>query len=235
MNSNHTDFFKDLVQIAGILNFCEAEMLVSKGIKTLGFPLRLPVNKEDVTEKEAAGIIKRLAPGIHNILITYLNEPPDIIELADFIGTNIIQLHGDAPPENIAAIKAERPDFLIIKSLIIKNIYSKDIIKTMKSYLPFADAFITDSYDPATGACGATGITHNWNISRKIVINSPKPVILAGGLTPENVFEAIVQVRPAGVDVHTGIENQAGSKNPDLVAAFLSEARKGFHYIRNCI
>ncbi len=69
------------------------------------------------------------------------------------------------------------------------------------------DAYITDTYDPVTKASGATGKTHNWEISKNLVELSAKPVILAGGLNPENVYDAILKVKPAGVDVHTGIEN----------------------------
>jgi phosphoribosylanthranilate isomerase len=65
---------------------------------------------------------------------------------------------------------------------------------------PFVDAFITDTFDPKTGASGATGKTHDWRVSRRLVELADRPIILAGGLTPENVKRAILEVRPAGVD-----------------------------------
>ena len=88
--------------------------------------------------------------------------------------------------------------------------------------------FITDTFDPATGASGATGKTHDWTVSRKLVELSPKPVILAGGLNPSNVYEAIRIVRPAGVDVHTGVEDSSGRKSRSLIEAFVNEAARGF-------
>jgi len=91
------------------------------------------------------------------------------------------------------------------------------------------DAFITDTYDPATGACGATGRTHDWSVSRKLVELSSRPVLLAGGLTPDNIRQAIGQVRPAGVDAHTGVEGPDGRKDPALVRRFVAEARAAFH------
>jgi len=94
------------------------------------------------------------------------------------------------------------------------------------------DAFITDTFDPATGASGATGKTHDWTVSRRLVERSPKPVILAGGLTPGNVRNAIRKVRPAGVDVHTGVEGSDGRKRRDLVRTFVAEARAGFASLR---
>ena len=90
------------------------------------------------------------------------------------------------------------------------------------------DAFITDSFDPDTGAIGATGKVHDWQVSARLVDLSPRPVILAGGLNPDNVRNAIIQVRPAGVDVHTGIEGSDGRKRRDLVERFVAEAQAGF-------
>jgi len=75
------------------------------------------------------------------------------------------------------------------------------------------DALILDTYDPMTGRHGATGQTHDWSISRQIVAQIRTPVILAGGLTPDNVAEAIRTVRPWAVDVHTGVEDADGTRN----------------------
>ena len=89
------------------------------------------------------------------------------------------------------------------------------------------DGFITDTYAPETGASGATGRTHDWAVSRRLVQLSPKPVILAGGLTPANVRQAIATVGPAGVDVHTGVEDASGRKDRGKVLAFVAAARAG--------
>jgi phosphoribosylanthranilate isomerase len=96
----------------------------------------------------------------------------------------------------------------------------------------YVGAFITDTFDPATGLSGATGKVHDWSVSRSIVELSGKPVILAGGLTADNVKEAILKVRPAGVDSHTGVEGTDGRKKRELVRKFVSEAKKGFELMR---
>lgn len=93
---------------------------------------------------------------------------------------------------------------------------------------PHVDAFITDTYDPATGASGATGKTHDWEVSRRLVALSPRPVLLAGGLVPGNVARAIHAVRPAGVDAHTGVEGPDGRKDSARVRAFVAAARAAF-------
>jgi len=97
-----------------------------------------------------------------------------------------------------------------------------------QAYSPVCDAFITDTFDPSTGASGATGRVHDWRVSAELVRSCLRPVILAGGLNPANVREAILSVCPAAVDVHTGVETSDGSKDPELVRAFVRAARVGF-------
>jgi phosphoribosylanthranilate isomerase len=84
-----------LIQIAGVIDAAEAEMLQQCGIRYLGFPLRLPVHHEDLTEEEAAAIIKSLAPPAFGVLITYLNEASEIAAFCHALGARIVQLHGD--------------------------------------------------------------------------------------------------------------------------------------------
>ena len=98
----------------------------------------------------------------------------------------------------------------------------------MERFAPLVDAFITHTLATTPGPSGATGKTHDWAISRRLVQASPKPVILAGGLNPGNVGAATRAVRPAGVDVHTGIEGENGRKRRDLTLRFVAEARAAF-------
>ena len=86
------------------------------------------------------------------------------------------------------------------------------------------DGFLTDTYVPGTGAAGAIGRTHDWALSRRLVELSPRPLILAGGLTPANVREAVAVVQPAGVDAHTGVEDASGRKDRAKLLAFVAEA-----------
>ena len=120
------------------------------------------------------------------------------------------------------------PELALIKSLIVRDDNLDELRLQIAASAPFVDAYITDSFDPATGAEGATGKTHDWTIDRALVAISPRPVILAGGLNADNVREAIITVKPFGVDVHTGIEGPGGRKDPDLLRRFVAEARAGF-------
>ena len=95
------------------------------------------------------------------------------------------------------------------------------------------DAFILDTLDLANDKVGGTGLVHDWNISRKVVQEVSKPVILAGGLTPENVGEAIWFVKPYGVDASSGLKASDGFKDKTKVINFISRAKREFFNIRN--
>lgn len=124
--------------------------------------------------------------------------------------------------------KTLRPDLEVFKSLVVAADNYNELENMVNELSPWVDAFITDTFDPATGAEGATGKTHDWNVSKRLVQLSPKPVIIAGGLNPTNVKKAITEIRPSGVDVHTGVEDSSGRKDPELVKRFVEEARAGF-------
>ncbi len=220
--------WKNLIQIAGVKSLEEAEMLIANGVEFIGFPLRLTVNAEDTTEEEAREIIKQIKSKSKPVLITYLSNHKEIIDFCEFLNVEIVQLHGEISRDKLAKLKEAKPELKVIKSLVVKQNNARELLETLKELEPFADAFITDTFDPETKAEGATGKTHDWNVSAELVRLSGKPVILAGGLTPENVAEAIRKVKPAGVDSHTGVEDEDGNKNPEKVKAFVNAAKKAF-------
>jgi len=227
MSINSYQFLNDtFIQIAGIKDKKEAQTLVLSGAKYLGFPLRLSVHEEDITDAEAADIISELPDGVNPILITYLSVADEIAELGDYLGVSYVQIHGDIDLSEIQKLRRLRPNWFIIKSLIVNKYSYDELLEMGNLFSSYVDAFITDTYDPETGASGATGKTHDWDISRKLVIDLDKPVILAGGLNQDNVIDAINIVRPAGVDTHTGLENSSGRKDNNKVKAFISKAEE---------
>lgn len=218
----------EFIQIAGVIDAAEAQLLLDCGVRYLGFPLRLPVNREDLTEAAAAAIVRGLPPGAHGVLITYLDHAADIAGFCRELGVRAVQVHGDIAAAELARLRRLEPGLTIIKSLVVGLYGSGELRAQLERLAPWVDAFITDTYDPSTGATGATGRTHDWSVSRSLVRCSPRPVILAGGLTPANVGDAIRAVRPAGVDSHTGVEGVDGRKRRDRVAQFVAAARAAF-------
>jgi len=221
----------DLIQIAGVIDEAEARMLRRCGVNYLGFPLRLPVHREDISEADATKIMGGLEPPAFGVLITYLDDAREIAAFSASLGARIVQLHGDITVEELVKLKEIAPELQVIKSLVI-GLHGEDALESMVDrFSMHVNAFITDTFDPATGASGATGIVHDWSVSRRLVEMSVPPVILAGGLDPGNVRRAILEVRPSGVDSHTGVEDDAGRKSPDKVKAFVAEAEAGFRLI----
>jgi len=215
-----------LIQVAGVCDEKEMQLLLDSGVDWLGFPLRLPVNREDLSEEAASKLFDRLAD--RAVLITYLKKATEIIEFCHDMGASRVQLHGDISPEELCALRTNAVDLYLIKSLVVKTGNRKELHNRLLEFEGLVDCFITDTHDPVTGADGATGKTHDWQISRMLVETSSKPVILAGGLSPLNVAEAIRVVKPAGVDVHTGVEGPDGRKSVELVCRFVDEARSAF-------
>jgi len=220
-----------LVQIAGVIDREEAEMLLAAGVDWLGFPFRLAVHREDLPEAEAARIIRALPPPHEAVLITYLDRAAAIAELCRELGVRRVQLHGPITPAELAALRTLAPGLFLMKSLIVRpggGTAGMELAADLAVYRPEVDAFLTDTYDPATGATGATGKTHDWAVSRRLVEIAERPVLLAAGLHPGNVAQAIHAVRPAGVDAHTGVEGPDGRKDESLVRAFVRNARAAF-------
>ena len=217
-----------MIQVAGVIDLAEAQLLAKCGVRYLGFPLRLPVNEEDLSEEAAAELIAGFPPGLKGVLITYLDRADEVIAFCRKLGVDMVQLHGPISSEELAKLKTAWPELVVIKSLIVRGDNLGELEQLIDASAAFVDAYITDSFDPDTGAEGATGKTHDWAIDRALVEISPRPVILAGGLNAGNVHEAILAVRPFGVDVHTGIEGADGRKDATLTRRFVEEARKGF-------
>lgn len=217
-----------LIQVAGIIDLAEARLLLDADVDWLGFPLRLPVNRPDQTEAEAAALIRAADIADRAVCITYETDPDALISLAATLGVHRLQLHADCPPALAATVKARAPHLFLLKSLVVRPGNLPSLLATMRAFAPHADAFITDTYDPATGASGATGRVHDWAVSAALAGASPRPLVLAGGLTPDNVAAAIRAVRPAGVDAHTGLEGPDGRKDQTKVERFVREARAAF-------
>jgi phosphoribosylanthranilate isomerase len=98
-----------------------------------------------------------------------------------------------------------------------------EALEVMNRWTPYAERFVIDAYHPTH--LGGTGITQDWQRAAQICAHAPEPVMLAGGLNPDNVAEAVRVVRPAGVDVSSGVEAQVGRKDPVKVRAFIQQAK----------
>jgi len=217
-----------IYQAAGVRSLEEAEMLIGAGFNCIGFPLRLDYHTPDVSESLAKNIIEKINSSADTVLITYLDKASEIVSLAGYLGVSAVQIHGKIELRELKAIHDLDNRLVIIKSLVVKDNNILELKEQVHDQQGYVDYFITDTFDKSSGASGATGKTHDWAISRELRDYSLKPLILAGGLNPENVTDAVNFVRPYGVDVHTSIENADGSKDKIKSREFILKAQAAY-------
>lgn len=192
------------VKICGITNYDDAAMAVKLGADALGF-IFAPGPRNIFPEK-ARGIIRDIPPFVKSVGV-FVNETPKVIEeITEQCGLDIIQLHGDESPETCAEFMPRA-----IKALRIRG---DSIPEQIEKYRGNVKAILLDTYSKR--AAGGTGKTFNWDLAIRIKAFGI-PVILAGGLGPLNIEEAISKVRPYAVDVNSGIEESPGKKNYRLM------------------
>ena len=216
------------IKFCGTTSLADMQCGIDAGCDALGFIMGVRYQSSDfVTPEDAARLIQKLPPFIEPVAVTHLRETEDLIRLVRDSHCTTLQIQDTIEPAEIGLIRDALPYIKIIKAI---HVTDESAIEAGKLYEPHADALLLDSRTPEK--IGGTGIPHDWRISAKIVAGSSIPVILAGGLTPENVYEAIRQVRPYGVDVHTGIK-RGGIRNPERTRAFAREARKALSSDKN--
>jgi phosphoribosylanthranilate isomerase len=199
------------VKICGITRPEDAELAVSLGAWALGFIL-WPQSKRAADPAVAAGIARELRRKAELVGV-FVNQPLDEIErYADAIGLSYVQLHGDEGPSFCTAV-GQRTGCKVIKAAKVRHASDLRDLERFHSDLHLLDAHVP-------GMVGGTGQTWDWSLlaGRRAKV----PFLLSGGLTAENVAEAIEAVRPWGVDVASGTEAAPGVKDPAKLEAFFA-------------
>jgi phosphoribosylanthranilate isomerase len=210
------------VKICGIQTRAEAEAALACGATSLGFLVGLTHRAEDGIGREAASdIVRHLPPETESVLVTHLLDPRYVAALASSVGTTAIQVHDNMAIADLRRLRALVPGAKLLKAV---HVTGRAAIRQASDYVGIVDALVLDSR--TADRLGGTGQTHDWTISQRIVrAVFPMPAYLAGGLRPENVADAIAHVRPAGVDVNSGVEDAHGRKDPARMRDFIGRAR----------
>ena len=199
------------VKICRTTTLEDAEFAVENGADALGF-IFYPMASSYIQPEKAAAIVEKLPPFVTSVGV-FVDEPPDrVAGIVGTVGLRTVQLHGEEPPEYCRALQGVQ----IIKAFRVVDGFDIERLADYK-----VDAVLLDSYDPKLK--GGTGRTFNWDVA--VHAKRFGRVILSGGLTPENVGEAVAQVNPYGVDVGSGVEAEPGKKDRDKLLAFLWAAR----------
>jgi phosphoribosylanthranilate isomerase len=203
------------IKICGITNLEDALAAVEYGADALGFVFQ-PKSPRAVTPELAKTIVSALPPFITTVGVFVDTSKEEIEKIVSHVGLNIIQLHGSEPPD---ACQMSRK---VIKAIRVRDLTA---LEPLKSYT--VSAFLLDTYSPHT--MGGTGQIFNWDIA--VEAKKFGRIILAGGLNPENVEEAIRWVQPYGIDVATGVEgNEKGKKDHRKLRLFIEKARRASTY-----
>ena len=203
------------VKICGITNLSDAKAAVDLGADALGFNF-YEKSVRNIAPADAYKIIRALPDKIEAAGV-FVNWSPDaVIALARAVDLDTVQLHGDEPP---ATARAAAKYFNVTKALRVGEGFR------LASLRPFQSSVRAFLFDAAkSGEYGGTGLPTDWAIARRAA--KTDRVILAGGLTPENVAEAILYVRPYAVDVASGVESRPGKKDRAKLRAFFSEVSR---------
>ena len=199
------------VKICGITNLADATMAVEAGADLLGFVF-YEKSPRHILVPAAKDIARQLPSQVARVGV-FVNAADELVaEALGECGLHVLQFHGEETPEY-----CRRFGVMNMKAFRIRD---EDSLKTLPAYQ--TDAWLLDACTP--GARGGTGATFNWDLAVEAQ-KFGRPVFLAGGLTPENVAEAVRRVRPFAVDVSSGVEASPGKKDAAKVRAFIAAAR----------
>jgi phosphoribosylanthranilate isomerase len=200
------------VKICGIRRAEDAQAAVEAGASALGFNFWTGTPRY-IAPEQAARIIATVPRGIWTVGLFVDERPERVMEIASQAGVSMLQLHGSEGPEYLDQL-GSLPK---IKAIKVGDDFQPEELSRYRS----ASAFLLDCY--VEGMVGGTGRTFDW--SQAVKAKAFGKIILAGGLRPENVGEAVRRVQPWAVDVCTGVEPEPGKKDPQLIREFLRAVR----------
>jgi phosphoribosylanthranilate isomerase len=199
------------VKICGITNLPDGLAAAEAGADALGFVF-YDQSPRYISIAAAASLVRQLPPFVMKAGV-FVNAPDDLVLRASReCGLNLLQFHGDEPSDYCVQF-----GLMSMKAFRIRDAAS---LQALRNYP--TDAWLLDAYSP--GKLGGTGDTFNWDLALE-ARNWGRPIFLAGGLTPENVAEAVRRAQPYGVDVSSGVEATPGRKDHAKVRAFIQAAK----------
>jgi len=209
------------VKICGITREEDLAVAVAAGADAVGFLVGVPSSPRNLTLERAERLLRQVPIFVDSVVIMAPQNINGLVEICEGLKPTAIQIHGK---KNFVAseIRERIKDTRLIKTIYVtKDALKETVIEDLKTF----DAVLLDSF--TKGQYGGTGRVHDWTLSRQIKeAVAPLPVILAGGLKPENVKEAILTVQPYAVDVASGVELRPAVKDHEKIRAFVENAKE---------
>lgn len=198
------------VKICGITRLMDAEAAVSMGAAALGFVFAKSPRR--ISPEAAAEIALKVPTSVKTVGVFVNEDPVRIEEIAYLCGLDLVQLHGNEPPAVCAQLAPH-----VIKAFRIRDEVS---LSKLNAYKGTVYAVLLDAYQ--VGVNGGTGKTFDWKLAQKAQ-GKGIPVVLSGGLNPNNISDALTQVNPFAVDVSSGIEKRPGVKDHQKMRQFMEK------------
>ena len=201
------------IKICGITNLDDGLEAIAAGVDALGFVF-VPNTPRYITPSLAKLVIKQLPPFITNVGLFVDSEIDEIEDIVNHCKLDAVQLHGNESPEMCSQIS--------LQTKVIKSFHVKKELQVLRNEIENyrVDAYLLDTF--IKGKAGGTGQTFDWRIAEGL----SQRIILAGGLTPDNIGTAIAQLQPYGVDVSSGVEKSPGKKDTNKIYSFVRQVRK---------
>jgi phosphoribosylanthranilate isomerase len=212
------------VKICCIASEAEARLAIGHGADAIGLVAEMPSGPGPIPDAEIRAIAAGVPAGIDTFFLTARTEAAAIIDHIRYCATTTIQLVDEVAIAAYAEIREALPELRIVQVL---HVGGEETVEEARRAAPLVDAILLDSGRPdgAVKELGGTGRVHDWQVSRRIVEATERPVYLAGGLNTENVAEAIRTIRPYGVDLCSGVRTD-GALDADRLAAFMAAVRQ---------
>ncbi len=209
------------VKICGITQEEDVKMVSDLGADAIGFVVGVPSSPRNLSLNSAEKLIGLVPVFVKSVLVMVPKSFEELLRTCEKLNPQALQIHGENI-RDISSLRENLPNTSIIRAL---NVDQENILEAALDASKSFDAILLDS--SSHGMYGGTGKIHDWKLSKRVkkIIHS-KPLILAGGLHPQNVKESIRTVQPYAVDVSTGVELLPGIKDPVKVSAFIENVKE---------
>lgn len=193
------------IKVCGITCIDDAEAAILAGVDALGF-IFVESSPRYVSPEQAKNIISQLPPFIHYVGVFVDKDPVEVEEIVDYCGLSYVQLHGKEDAEYCQKLAQVATPCQVIKAF---RVGKRSLAADFKPYEEAVKGFLLDTY--VEGQEGGTGKPFDWSLIESL--NLQLPIILAGGLTPENAADAVRVVKPFAIDINSGVEEEPGKKD----------------------
>lgn len=212
------------VKICGLRRERDMRVAAAAGADAVGFITDVSVDTpREVDPSWAAALAESAPPFVTTVVVTMPDTVDDAVDLVEEIHPDAIQIHADFTREQVAELDERTTVDVFVAIDVTESERARDLEGV-------ADALLVDSL--TEDGAGGSGETHDWEATRDLVTELSTPIVLAGGLTPENVTEAIATVRPTAVDVASGVEIPGGdgAKDDTAIRNFIENAGRTLQY-----